>query len=129
MRHQCGEVFWILQIPDLAQFGKYASDNSYSVHHDLGASSQSVLVAIHPLTSTLFAVDEDGTVALHMMYDEWGNPQVDTDFNTNKSGVSNLNNYTSYTYDDVLGIYYAQHIVSTTRAQRDSSRRTRLRTG
>ena len=61
------------------------------------------------LTSTLFAVDEDGAVALHMMYDEWGNPQVDTDFNINKSGVSNLNNYTGYTYDDVLGIYYAQN--------------------
>ena len=61
------------------------------------------------LTSTLFAVDETGTVALHMMYDEWGNPQVDTEFNINKSGVSNLNNYTGYTYDDVLGIYYAQN--------------------
>ena len=61
------------------------------------------------LTSTLFAVDEDGTVALHMMYDEWGNPQVNTEFNINKSGVSNLNNYTGYTYDDVLGIYYAQN--------------------
>ena len=60
------------------------------------------------LTSTLFAVDEDGAVALHMMYDEWGNPQVDTEFNINKYGVSNLNNYTGYTYDDVLGIYYAQ---------------------
>ena len=47
-------------------------------------------------------------MALHMMYDEWGNPQLDTDFNINKSGVSNLNNYTGYTYDDVLGIYYAQ---------------------
>ena len=43
------------------------------------------------------------------MYDEWGNPQVGTDFNINKSGVSNLNNYTDYTYDDVLGIYYAQN--------------------
>ena len=61
------------------------------------------------LTSTLFAVDEDGVVVLHMMYDEWGNPQVDTEFNINKSGVSNLNNYTGYEYDDVLGIYYAQN--------------------
>jgi len=48
-------------------------------------------------------------VVLHMMYDEWGNPQVDTEFNINKSGVSNLNNYTGYEYDDVLGIYYAQN--------------------
>ena len=61
------------------------------------------------LSSTLFAVDETGAVALHMMYDAWGNPQVDTAFNVNKSGVSNLNNYTGYTYDDVLGIYYAQN--------------------
>jgi len=71
--------------------------------------TEKLLYRTNHLTSTLFAVDEDGTVALHMMYDEWGNPQVDTDFNINKSGVSNLNNYTGYTYDDVLGIYYAQN--------------------
>ena len=71
--------------------------------------TEKLIYRTNHLTSTLFAVDEDGAVALHMMYDEWGNPQVDTDFNVNKSGVSNLNNYTGYTYDDVLGIYYAQN--------------------
>ena len=71
--------------------------------------TEKLLYRTNHLTSTLFAVDEDGVVALHMMYDEWGNPQVDTEFNINKSGVSNLNNYTGYTYDDVLGIYYAQN--------------------
>ena len=71
--------------------------------------TEKLIYRTNHLTSTLFAVDEDGVVALHMMYDEWGNPQVDTEFNINKSGVSNLNNYTGYTYDDVLGIYYAQN--------------------
>ena len=71
--------------------------------------TEKLLYRTNHLTSTLFAVDKDGAVALHMMYDEWGNAQVDTDFNINKSGVSNLNNYTGYTYDDVLGIYYAQN--------------------
>ena len=71
--------------------------------------TEKLIYRTNHLTSTLFAVDEDGTVALHMMYDEWGNPQVNTEFNINKSGVSNLNNYTGYTYDDVLGIYYAQN--------------------
>ena len=70
--------------------------------------TEKLIYRTNHLTSTLFAVDKDGAVALHMMYDEWGNPQVDTKFNINKSGVSNLNNYTGYTYDDVLGIYYAQ---------------------
>ena len=71
--------------------------------------TEKLIYRTNHLTSTLFAVDADGAVALHMMYDEWGNPQVNTEFNINKSGVSNLNNYTGYTYDDVLGIYYAQN--------------------
>ena len=80
---------------------KIASDTA--VNH-----TEKLVYRTNHLSSTLFAVNEQGEIVLHMMYDAWGNPQVDTAFDINKSGVSNLNNYTGYTYDDMLSIYYAQ---------------------
>lgn len=61
------------------------------------------------LDSTLFAVDEDGEVLVHMIYDAWGDPQTETKLDANFAGIDNLNNFTGYTYDETLGLYFAQN--------------------
>ena len=43
-----------------------------------------------------------------MIYDEWGLPMMETRLDMNYSGLDNINNYTGYTYDEVLEVYYAQ---------------------
>ena len=58
--------------------------------------------------SSLFAVDADGEVVNHMIFDPWGNPLIETYVDANFSGIDNLNNYTGYTWDEVLSIYFAQ---------------------
>jgi lysozyme len=59
--------------------------------------------------STLFAQDSDGDVISHMIYDPWGSPLIETYTDANYSGLDNLNNFTGYTWDEVLGVYYAQN--------------------
>ena len=61
------------------------------------------------LGSTLFAVDENGKVISHTIYDPWGNPLTETYTDTNFSGIDNSNNYTGYTWDEVLDLYFAQN--------------------
>ena len=61
------------------------------------------------LGSTLFAVDENGKVISHTIYDPWGNPLTETYTATNFSGIDNSNNYTGYTWDEVLDLYFAQN--------------------
>ena len=61
------------------------------------------------LGSTLFAVDETGKVISHTIYDPWGNPLTETYTDTNFSGIDNSNNYTGYTWDEVLDLYFAQN--------------------
>ena len=61
------------------------------------------------LGSTLFAVDENGKVISHTIYDPWGNPLTETYTDTNFSGIDNANNYTGYTWDEVLDLYFAQN--------------------
>jgi RHS repeat-associated core domain len=61
------------------------------------------------LDSSLFAVDEDGEVIAHMTYDAWGKPEKETYFGVNYAGIDNVNNYTGYTYDEVLDLYFAQN--------------------
>ena len=61
------------------------------------------------LGSTLFAVDETGKVISHTIYDPWGNPLTKTYTDTNFSGIDNANNYTGYTWDEVLDLYFAQN--------------------
>ena len=61
------------------------------------------------LGSTLFAVDADGEVVAHTIYDAWGNPLVDTYPDANFSGLENLNNYTGYTWDETLNFYFVQN--------------------
>ena len=61
------------------------------------------------LGSTLFAVDETGKVISHTIYDPWGNPLTKTYTDTNFSGIDNANNFTGYTWDEVLDLYFAQN--------------------
>ena len=61
------------------------------------------------LGSTLFAVDENSKVISHTIYDPWGNPLTETYTDTNFSGIDNSNNYTGYTWDEVLDLYFAQN--------------------
>ena len=61
------------------------------------------------LDSSLFAVDADGEVIAHMTYDAWGRPEKETYFGVNYAGIDNFNNYTGYTYDEVLELYFAQN--------------------
>ena len=61
------------------------------------------------LGSTLFAVDENGKVISHTIYDPWGKPLTETYTDTNFSGLDNANNFTGYTWDEVLGLYFAQN--------------------
>ncbi len=61
------------------------------------------------LGSTLFAVDADGEVRSHSIYDPWGNPLTNTYTDINFSGLDNANNYTGYTWDETLKIYFAQN--------------------
>lgn len=61
------------------------------------------------LGSTLFAVDENGDVVSHTIYDPWGNPLTDTATDMNQSALDNRNNYTGYTWDETLELYFAQN--------------------
>ena len=61
------------------------------------------------LDSTLFAVDSAGDVIAHAIYDPWGTPITETYTDSNFSGVDNLTNFTGYTWDEVLGLYFAQN--------------------
>ena len=59
--------------------------------------------------STLFAVDKKGDTIAHMIYDPWGRPLLKTYTDSNYSGLENLNNFTGYTWDETLGLYFAQN--------------------
>jgi len=61
------------------------------------------------LNSTLFAVDADGAVVAHMIYDPFGKALCETYTDANLSGLDNLNNYTGYTWDETLELYFAQN--------------------
>jgi hypothetical protein len=52
----------------------------------------------------------EGEVRFHMIYDEWGLPMMETRLDMNYSGLDNINNYTGYTWDEVLDVYYAQAV-------------------
>ena len=38
----------------------------------------------------------------------WGKPEKESYFGVNYAGIDNFNNYTGYTYDEVLDLYFAQ---------------------
>ena len=60
------------------------------------------------LESSLFAVDKDGAIVIHVIYDAWGKPLTETNPGINRAGLDNINNYTGYTWDETLKLYYAQ---------------------
>jgi len=62
------------------------------------------------LDSTMLAMDRNGDVISHVMYDEWGTPLTEPRLDHNFSGIKNINNYTGYTYDYILEIYFAQNL-------------------
>ena len=59
--------------------------------------------------SNFFGTDSDGNVVFHMIYDAWGLTMMNTRLDMNYHGLDNINNFTGYTFDEVLGIYFAQH--------------------
>ena len=61
------------------------------------------------LDSTMLAMDREGEIITHMRYDEWGKPLEEPRLDHNFAGIKNLNNYTGYTYDYVLDLYFAQN--------------------
>ena len=61
------------------------------------------------LGSTLITVDEAGTVIGHTIYDPWGAPLTETYPDANFAPLDNANNFTGYTWDEVLGLYFAQN--------------------
>ena len=80
------------------------------------------------LGSTLFAVDAAGDVIAHAIYDPWGSPITETYTDSNFSGMDNLTNFTGYTWDEVLGLYFAQNRFMM-RRRTGLRRRIRLRMG
>ena len=54
-------------------------------------------------------MEADGSVVAHMIYDPFGAPLLETYTDTNYSGLDNLNNFTGYAWDEVLGLYFAQN--------------------
>ena len=54
-------------------------------------------------------MDAAGDVIAHAIYDPWGAPVTETYTDSNFSGIENLTNFTGYTWDEVLGLYFAQN--------------------
>ena len=89
--------------------GTQRGEAGENLQSDFAAERGKVWYRQSHLGSTLFAVDASGEVVAHMVYDAWGNPLTETYPDTNFSGFENLNNYTGYTYDETLGLYFAQN--------------------
>jgi len=51
---------------------------------------------------------ENGQTIAWADYDAWGKPRSPVDFDMNRAGVDNAVGFTSYTYDVVLDLYFAQ---------------------
>jgi RHS repeat-associated protein len=53
-------------------------------------------------------VDARGEVVAHAVYDVWGSPLTETYTDTNFSGTESLLSYATYSWDETLGLWYAQ---------------------
>jgi len=80
-----------------------------NLQSDIAVSIGKVFYRTSMLGSTLFAVDKDGNQIAHAIYDPWGMPLTETYTDSNYSGLENLNNFTGYTYDVTLNLYFAQN--------------------
>ena len=58
--------------------------------------------------STIRMTKENGDTIAWADYDAWGKPLSPKDFDINMAGVDNAVGFTSYTYDVVLDLYFAQ---------------------
>ena len=58
--------------------------------------------------STIRMTKENGDTIAWADYDAWGKPRSPVDFDMNLAGVDNAVSFTSYTYDTVLDLYFAQ---------------------
>jgi YD repeat-containing protein len=79
--------------------GAVNADGDYGENpaSDFAAKLEKVWFRVSHLSSTLYAVDADGEVVTHMVYDAWGQPFSETYTDANFSGITNLNNFTGYT--------------------------------
>ena len=80
-----------------------------NLQSDIAVEIGKVFYRTSILGSTLFAVDKNGDVIAHAIYDPWGKPLTETYTDSNYSGLENLNNYTGYTWDITLKLYFAQN--------------------
>ena len=80
-----------------------------NLQSDIAVEIGKVFYRTSILGSTLFAVDKAGNLIAHAIYDPWGKPLTETYTDSNYSGLENLNNYTGYTYDLTLALYFAQN--------------------
>ena len=89
--------------------GTHRGEAGENLQSDIAVSIGKVFYRTSILGSTLFAVDKDGNQIAHAIYDPWGKPLTETYTDSNYSGLENLNNYTGYTWDVTLALYYAQN--------------------
>ena len=89
--------------------GTQRGEAGENLQSDIAAEIGKVFYRTSILGSTLFAVDKNGEVIAHAIYDPWGKPITETYTDSNYSGLENLNNYTGYTYDLTLALYFAQN--------------------
>jgi len=89
--------------------GTHRAEAGENLQSDIAVSIGKVFYRTSILGSTLFAVDKDGNQIAHAIYDPWGKPLTETYTDSNYSGLENLNNYTGYTWDITLKLYFAQN--------------------
>ena len=89
--------------------GTHRGEAGENLQSDIAVSIGKVFYRTSILGSTLFAVDKDGNQIAHAIYDPWGKPLTETYTDSNYSGLENLNNYTGYTWDITLKLYFAQN--------------------
>ncbi len=89
--------------------GTKRGETGENLQSDIAVSIGKVFYRTSILGSTLFAVDKNGEVIAHAIYDPWGKPLTETYTDSNYSGLENLNNFTGYTWDITLALYFAQN--------------------
>ena len=89
--------------------GTKRGEEGENLQSDIAVNIGKVFYRTSILGSTLFALDKNGDVIAHAIYDPWGKPLTETYTDANYSGLENLNNYTGYTWDITLKLYFAQN--------------------
>ena len=60
------------------------------------------------LGSADYTTDANGMIRSYAVYDEWGAPRVGAAHDLNLAGLDATAGFTSYTYDKVIGVWFAQ---------------------